>query len=148
MSYHQKGIISYLITNLVITSVYLFVMWEYYLDGRFDADDRFIFLGKAVLIMLASGIAINIVMRILVSIIAAIIAREAEPILADERDKMFELRGLQMYCYMTGAGFILTMVALALDVPPFWVLNLVVLAFSLGDVLGNVTQLYLYRRGY
>ncbi|MBL4876980.1 MAG: hypothetical protein JKY10_10875 [Cohaesibacteraceae bacterium] len=148
MSYHQKGIVSYLITNLVVTSIYMYVMWNYYLAGRFDADDRFVFLGKAALIMIGCGIVLNVVMRISVFIIAAIINREAEPILEDERDRLFELRGLQFFCYISGAGFVFALVLLALGVSPVLVIYATGLAFNFGDISGNVTQLYLYKRGY
>ena len=114
------------------------------------------FIGFGVLAM----IVIQILFHILYSISLAVSStmqkgscddKEIEEAIAlevieDERDKIIELKSLRAGFFITGAGFIASLVWLVMDGSPTQVLNILFLSFGLGSILEGFTRLFYYSR--
>jgi hypothetical protein len=116
------------------------------------AAEALVHLGWAFLVMVGAGIVATIVATIVVNIGAGIaegIKTGAEPEFAtDERDRQIELRAMRVTSLMLGVGMTAAMVTLALGQPAFTVFLLIILAGAVADVIGSVTKLVMYRRGF
>jgi len=149
MSYQEKRSIASIVSTLLVFGTYYMAMLWMYQAGRFEGPDAASLIGLSILTLIAGAIAFNIVTTILFSIVFAITEGDAHPsFVIDERDKLIELNGLRVSAYLVGAGFILSMAALALGQPVFLVLNLIVSSFAFGDVVSNIAKLRMYRRGF
>ena len=149
MTQHQKSAVAALIGTILVIVIYSAIVFPLYAQGRFDGPDGASAIGVAILLLIAGGIVVNILANILFSILHAIATNEPKPsFVIDERDKAIELRGVRLFFIVVGVGFVLSMVALALDQPLFLVFNLMVFGFSLGDIASNVLKLVIHRRGF
>ncbi|MCP4418127.1 MAG: hypothetical protein GY805_16005 [Chloroflexi bacterium] len=90
----------------------------------------------------------SIITAILVSIIQAIATREKEPSLLDERDQLIHLKADRNSYTVFGSGFLLAMIMLAVGLPPLVMFNLIVFSVFGAGIVGYITQIYLYRRGF
>ncbi|WP_282611213.1 hypothetical protein [Pelagibius sp. Alg239-R121] len=147
MTYQEKGIAIALSILVLMYGIYGVALYQMFQDGRFESSDATSLLGKSILALMAAVVVVTVAVRIGVTIFDAIAARDANPVIADERDKQIELRGLRISHFVFAAGFVLSMVALALGQSPFVVINLVIVSLGAGEVSGSLGQLYLYRRG-
>jgi hypothetical protein len=149
MSYHEKRSVASIVSTLLVFGTYYAAMIWMYQDGRFEGPDAASLIGLSILILIACAIAFNIVVTILFSIVFAIAEGDSHPsFVVDERDKLIELKGLRISAYLVGAGFVLSMAALALGQPVFLVFNFIVSSFAFGDVISNIAKLRMYRRGF
>lgn len=147
MTYLQKNAVVSFFTILSIYTVYAFVMLPRYAAGRYDSPEALSDIGIAVLVILGATIVVQIVGSIVFNIIHAIITNDPSPTyVVDERDKAIELKGVQVSFYVAGGGVMLAMIALALGVHLFWVFNLILFGFAIGDLVGSTLMLTLYQR--
>lgn len=149
MAYQEKNAVISLLSTLLVFGVYFFKIFEFSQDGRFDAPDGMSFLAKAILVLIAGGIVTMIVLTILFNILYAIVTREENPsFVVDERDRSIELRGSQIGQYLFGAGFVGSMIAMAMGEPPILIFNLIMASFAFSSVGESLIRIALYRRGY
>ncbi len=148
MSFQEKRMIASIVTTFVVFGTYFLVIFGMYRDGRFAGGDAFSLLGQSILVLIVGGIVLNIVLTILFSIVLSIANRESNPsFVVDERDRQIELRASNISHYVFGAGFILSMIAMATGQTAFLVFNLIVASFGVASLVECVTQITLYRRG-
>ena len=74
--------------------------------------------------------------------------KEEEPSLSDERDQLIDLRANRISYAVFGVGFIISMVSLAVGMRPLVMFNLIIYALFGASIVGYITQLVLYRRGF
>ncbi len=149
MNFEVKNTYAGLVSTVVIFAVYYLVVSGMYAEGRFAGPEGLALLGKAILALMAGGIAVHIVVLILANIVFAVIQRDPKPsFVVDERDKMIELRGLQVSYYVFGAGYVISMVALAMGMGAFGVFNLLLASCAISAWVEAVLRLVLYHRGF
>ena len=149
MTYEAKNIYAGFASTAIIFTIYFIVVSGMYTAGRFDGPDGTALLGKAILALMGGGIVVHICMTILANIVIAIIQRDPKPsFVVDERDKLIELRGLQISYYVFGAGYVTAMIAMAMGVAVFWVFNLLLVFCVLSALTEGVVRLALYHRGF
>lgn len=148
MSHQEKNILASLTSSIVTFSVYALITSNLYQDGRFALADGNSFLGKAILLLILGGVISNIVITILFNIIFAVVQNEPKPsFVVDERDDVIELKGKRFAINIIGIGMIIAMIALARDGSIFLVFNLLIAAFALSDISGNIFMFVLHRKG-
>lgn len=148
MTYQQKNAAVSLFSMVLVFAIYSVKIALLYQAGRFEAADGMSVLGQSVLLLIAASIIVTVLASLAFNIVQAIVTTTPPPsFVVDERDRAIELRGLRTSVYVTGGGFCLAMIALALDQPVFWVLNLIVFSFALGVITDNLLKLNLYRKG-
>jgi hypothetical protein len=149
MSYQEKRSLASIVSTILVFGAYFTAMLWMVRAGRFEGPDAASLIGLSILILIACAIAFNIVITILFSIVFAITEGDPHPsYVVDERDKLIELNGLRISAYLVGAGFILSMTALALGQPVFLVFNFIVSSFAFAEVISNIVKLRMYRKGF
>jgi len=149
MNFEVKNTYAGIASSVLIFAVYYLVVSGMYAEGRFEGAEGLALLGKAILMLMAGGIAVHIVMLILANIVFAIIHKDPKPsFVVDERDEMIELRGLRVSYYVFGAGYVISMIALALGLSAFGVFNLLLASCAISAWVEAVIRLVLYHRGF
>ena len=148
MSSQEKRTIAYLISSLLGVGLYSFYANQQYQQGSFDSTTISSYWGSLILIVIGVQIVLSIIASILVSIIHAIATREEETSLSDERDQLIDLKANRISYAVFGVGFLLAMITLAAGLPPLVMFNLIVFSLFGAGIVGYITQLYLYRRGF
>ena len=149
MTYEEKNTWVSIATTLIAFGAFYLYMRGYFSDGSLSGADGLAFFGKAVLALIGLSILLTIICTILFNIIYAIATNDPKPsFVVDERDRLIELRGLKITSYLTGSGFMLAMLLLALGYGVLLVFNIIILSFAAGEVIGSIYKLAIYRRGY
>ncbi len=149
MSHQIRSTYASLFSGILIFVLYFWRISYLNAQGRFDSPDAMALLAKTFLLMIPAGIILTIISKILSAIIFAIATNDPKPsFVVDERDRLIELRALRISYYIFGAGFICSMIALALGYTAFTVFNLIIASMMLATVTEGLTQLAMHRRGY
>ena len=148
MSLKEARIAVTLVTTLATCAVYFFIVLGMQADGRFDGEDATRLIAQAILILIGAQILATIIAQIVATIGHAIATRGEEPDITDERDKLIELRALRVSFIITGVGIVGALVAMATGSTVFATFQIIIASMTVGDLVGNVTRLRLYRRGF
>ena len=147
MSAHERQAIVSLITTLLLAVFFLGYLLPRYPAGNSYAPEVFHFWGVAFVILVPVSIVASIVVSIVFSMVYAMATRESASSFADERDKFIELRALRIALYVFMCGFSLAMASLAIGMPPS-VMFIVLMGSGYGSgLVGDISKLYLYRKG-
>ena len=149
MSYQEKNITVSLTSYVLILGFFL-VNWIQMVQGAGLEQARVFSLW--VLVILAI-IIVNIVASILTNIVLAIVqaiktrASPVERFIADERDKLIELKGIRNSYITFSLCVFLSMLTFVFGQPPLVMFSLIVLSGILAELIGDVSKLFFYRRG-
>jgi len=147
MSSQERQAVVSLLTTLLLAAFFLVYVLPRYPAGNPYSAEVFHFWGVAVVIFIPVSIVANIAISIVFSIVYSMATREKASSFADERDKFIELRALRTALSVFTCGFFLAMGSLAIGMPPS-VMFLILMGSGYGSgMVGNITQLYLYRKG-
>lgn len=152
MTHQNRSIYFSLLSTFLVCGGFLYIVCGMYDDGAFTGPDAFRTTGKSILWFMGALVVVRIVVEILGSIIAGIalgVKTGGEyKIVVDERDKKIEFFGMQVAVTGFGITFIGSMIALASGWPPVQVFHMIILTGALGTIVGDLTMLWRYRRGY
>ena len=147
MSAHERQAIVSLLTTLLLAVFFVGYLLPRYPAGNPYAPEVFHFWGVAFVILVPVSIVANITVTIVFSMVYAMATREKASSFADERDKFIELRALRNALFVFITGFSLAMGSLAIGMPPS-VMFIILMGSGYGaGLVGNISQLYLYRKG-
>ncbi len=150
MSYQEKNITVSLVNFTLILGFYLIRMFQMIQGGSFNPTNVFRLWGIVIIL----GIVVTILGTILTHIVSAIIQAiktKQEPDIRDiqdERDTIIDLRGTKITYVAYSIGIFLSMLTFALDQPPLVMFTLLVFFGLLAQVIGDISRLYLYRKGF
>lgn len=147
MSYQEKKNIVSLISTVLIFSFYSLYMFQMYQEGSNESTDVFRFWGSFIIILIAVSIVAKIIIYIIFNIIYRITTKEKEPSFSDELDKLIHWKATTISHYVFVVGFVVAMGALIMNVSPNVMFIILVFSGFISDVVGMITQLYLYRKG-
>ena len=147
MSSQERQTIVSLLTTLLLAAFFLVFVLPRYPAGNPYSAEVFHFWGLAVMIFIPVSIGANIAMSIVFSIVYSMATHEKASSFADERDKFIELRALRNALYVFACGFFLAMGSLAIGMPPSVMFIVLMGSGFVSGLVGNITQLYLYRKG-
>lgn len=147
MSYQEKKNIVSLISTLLIFSLYSMYVFQMYKEGSFHSTDDFSFWGSFIIILIAVSILAKIIINIIFNIIYRITTHEKEPSFSDELDKLIHFKSITVSHYVFVVGFVLAMGLLAMGVPPYIMFIILIFSGVISDVVGMITEIYLYRKG-
>jgi len=100
------------------------------------------------------AVVVTIFATILTHIVSAIIQAiktKGEPNIediADERDRLIDLRGTKVTYFVSSIGVFLSMLTFVLGQPPLVMFTLLIFFGVVSQVIGDIWRLYLYRRGF
>ena len=149
MSYEHKNIYISLITTIITFIFYSSHVYGKYLDGQFDGADASRIVGVSVFILIAASIVVTIVIHIIFAILVAIITQKEpeEQTLKDERDKLIDLKGLQIFVLVFSLGFVASMGSLALGNESYLVFILMIVSMFFANVVSDIAKLFYYHVG-
>lgn len=148
MSYHERRAIVNALTQVLVTAGYSIYLYSGYLasDGGFVDDP--VFWARAFLVFIPLSIVVTIIVTIVFTIHYRLTARESEPSITDERDRLIELIGHRNALYVFSIGVVLAMAVLAFGTPISAMFITLIYAGLLSSVVDELTRFMLYRRGF
>ncbi len=151
MSFQQKNITVSLVNFSLILVFYLIRVMQMILSESFNSTNVFrlwgIIIGLAVVVTIIGTILTHIVS----AIIQAIKTGDKEPDIEkieDERDQLIDLRGTKVTYLVSSLGVFLSMLTFAFGQPPLVMFSLLIFFGVVAQVVGDISRLVLYRRGF
>jgi hypothetical protein len=151
MSFQEKNISVSLVSFTLILGYYLIRVCQLIQSENFNSTYVFRLWG----IIIALAVVITIVATILThvgsAIVEAIKTGEKEPEIedfVDERDKLIDLRGTKVTYFVSSIGSLLAMLTFVLGQAPLVMFTLLIFFGVVAQILGDISRLVLYRRGF
>lgn len=150
MSYQEKNITVSLVNFVLILGFYLFRVFQMLQSGSFNSTNVFWLWGIIIALAVIVTIVATILTHIGSGIIQAIKTREEPRIedIQDERDQFIDLRGTKVTYLVSSIGSFLSMLTFVLGQPPLVMFTLLIFFGVLAQILGDISRLYLYRKGF
>ena len=151
MSFQEKNFTASLVTFTLILGYYLIRLFQIIQGGNFNSTSVVRLWGFVIGFAIIGTILVTIFTHILSAITQAIQTGEKEPKIEDiqdERDQLIDLRGTKVTYFVSSIGVFLSMLTFAFGQPPLVMFSLLIFFGVLSQVVGDVSRLYLYRRGF
>ena len=150
MSYQEKSVTVSLFSTLFILGYYLINIARMYFGEGLVSGQVFRLAG----IVIAAGILVNITANILTNIILSIVhairtgGKEEERFIEDERDQLIQLKGVNFSYIVFSVGVLLSMIAFVMGQPALVMFSMIVVSGLVAQIIGDIVQIGLYRRGF
>jgi hypothetical protein len=150
MSYQEKSIAVSLVSHLLIVVYYLVNLFQMQEAGELVSTKVF----SLWVIVIVSTIIVNIIGNILTNILLSIVqaiktgTEHVEKFIEDERDSLIGLKGSKVSYIAFSIGVLVAMLSFAFGQPPLLMFCLLILSSILAQIIGDLSQLYLYRKGF
>jgi hypothetical protein len=121
------------------------------ISGTFNSENVFRLFWIIIVLAVLVTIGATILTHIVSAIIEAIRTGNEDPEIEDfedERDKLIGLRGTSVTYSISSLGAFLAMLTFVLGQPPLVMFSLLIFFGLVAQVIGDITRLYLYRRGF
>jgi hypothetical protein len=150
MSFQEKNFTVSLVNFTLILGVYLFRVFQMVLGGSFNSTNVFRLWGIVIVLAILVTIFATILTHIVSAIIQAIKTKKEPDIedIADERDQLIDLRGTKVTYIASSIGVFLSMLTFAFGQPPLVMFTLLIFFGVVAQIIGDISRLYLYRRGF
>ncbi|MBN2115918.1 MAG: hypothetical protein JW730_05075 [Anaerolineales bacterium] len=150
MSYQEKNITVSLVSTLLIWGYYVANMLQMYQQGGLVAGWVFRLAGIVILASIIVNIVGSILTNIVLSIVHAIRTQTEvkERFIEDERDKLIQLKGTQVSYIAFSIGVLLAMLTFVFGQPALVMFSLIIFFSLLAEIIGDISQIYRYRRGF
>jgi hypothetical protein len=150
MSYQERSTTVSLVSNILILGFYTVNWYRMYLEEGLNSTTIFRLWGIVIVAVIFFNIVGNILTNIVSSIIHAIKTntQEIERFIADERDKLIGLKGERAAYIAFSMGVLLSMLTFVLGQPPLVMFSLIIFFSLTAQIIGDISKLYLYRRGF
>ena len=150
MSYQEKNITVSLVTHLLIVGYYLANLFQMQQAGGLVSTRVFSLWAIVIVAIIVVNIVGSILTNILLSIVHAIRTRsdQEERFIEDERDQLIGLKGSKVAYIAFSIGVLISMLTFAFGQPPLVMFSLLILSSIVAAITGDVSQLYLYRKGF
>lgn len=149
MSFQEKNVTVSLVNFSLILGFYLIRVFQMIQGESFNSTNVFRLWGIVIALAVVVTIAATALTHIVSHIIHAIKTRE-KPIkdIQDERDKLIDLRGTKLTYFVSSIGGFLSMLTFVLGQPPLVMFTLLIFFGIVAQIIGDISRLYLYRRGF
>lgn len=150
MSFQEKNIAVSLVNFILLLGFYLIRVFQMIQGGSFISINVFRLWG----IVIVLGIVVTIIATILThigsGIIYAIKTKEEPEIedIQDERDQLIDLRGTRVTYFVSSIGVFLAMLTFAFGQPSLVMFALLIFFGVTAQIIGDITRLSLYRKGF
>jgi len=150
MSYQEKNITVSLASYLLIVGYYLVNLFQMLRGGELVSARLFGLWATVILATIIVNIIASILTNILLTIVEAIKAQKYEEprFIADERDKLIELKGIRASYIMFSVGVLVSVLAFTFGQPPLVMVSLIIFFAIAAEIIGDISQIYLYRSGF
>ncbi len=148
MAHAERNTLIALLSNLILNAYVVWRLVGLYGSGALDGPDAPMLAARMLIWIICVAIVIGIALAIASNVIAAALSRgDASAWMADERDRLFEIRGLAATMAVAVAGFLLAFAALAWGVRPVTAILTIYFGFAAGSLVGDLVRMASYRAG-
>jgi hypothetical protein len=151
MSFQEKNITVSLISFSLILVIFLISVTRMILGDSFTSTNVFRLWGIVIVMAIVFTILGTILTHIFSAIIQAIQTGEEDPEiddLEDERDKLIDLRGTKITYIFSSIGVFLAMLTFVFGQPALVMFTLLIFFGLVAQLVGDISRLVLYRRGF
>ena len=151
MSFQEKNITVSLVNFTLILGFYSIRVLQMIQGGSFNSTNIFRLWGITIVLAIIVTIVATILTHIGSAILHAIKTGEEKSKMEDiedERDKLIDLRGTKITYLVSSIGVFLSMLTFVLGQPPLVMFSLLIFFGLLAQIIGDITRLVLYRRGF
>jgi hypothetical protein len=147
MGQHEKQSIVSIIGSLLVIGFYSLFIYRNYIQADIELLNNFQFWGKSFIYLIPVAIVVQIVIHIVFAIANTIITREDIPGFSDERDKLIELKSIQISHWIFILGFMMAMGSLAIGMRPYIMFITLISSGFLASLASEVAKIIYYRKG-
>jgi hypothetical protein len=151
MSFQEKNIVVTLTNFSLILILYLVSLFLMNQNGSFNSTNVFRLWGIVIVLAIIVTILATILTHIVSAIIQAIKTGEEKPEIEDikdERDQLIDLKGTKVTYTVYSIGVGLSMLTFVLGQPALVMFTLLIFFGVVAQIIGDISRLYLYRRGF
>jgi hypothetical protein len=151
MSFQEKNVAVTLGSFSLILLIYLVSIGRMLASGGLNESGVFRLWGVVIILAIFFTVAATIMTHIVSAIIEAIRTGSDDPQIEDiedERDKLIDQRGTSVTYTVYSLGVFLAMLTFYFGQPPLVMFSLLILAGVVGQIVGDIVRLALYRRGF
>ena len=136
------------VTSMILIFVfYSIYVYNHHIAGDPEIINDFGFWGKMFLILIPVTIVAQIVIHIIFAIINKAVTNEDFETKSDERDKLINLKSIQVSHYIFTAGFLLAMVSQVVGMQPYVMFLTLVGTGFISGIVSELAKICYYRRG-
>ena len=147
MGQHEKQSIVSIIGSLLVIGFYSLYIYRNYIQADMELLNDFQFWGKSFIYLIPVAIVVQIVIHIVFAIANTIITRENMSDFSDERDKLIELKSIQISHWIFILGFMMAMGSLAIGMRPYIMFLTLISSGFLASLAGEIAKIIYYRKG-
>lgn len=151
MSFQQRNITVSLVTFILILGFYLLRIFQLLQTDTFISTNVFRLWGIIVVLAIVATILLTILAHIGSAVFQVIKTGDENPKIEDiqdERDKLIDLRGTRITYVASSLGVLVAMLTFVFGQPPLWMFSLLIFSGLLAQIIGDISRLMLYRRGF
>ena len=151
MSFQQRNITVSLITFILILSFYLLRISQLLQTDSFISTNVFGLWGIIVVLAIVATILLTILAHIGSAVFQVIKTGDENPKIEDiqdERDRIIDLRGTQISYVASSLGVLAAMLTFVFGQPPLVMFSMLIFSGLLAQIIGDISRLVLYRRGF
>ena len=151
MSFQEKNITVTLVSFTLILIFYLSRIFAMIQGEGLNSSDVFRLWGIIIVLAIIVTVIGMILTHIVSAIVIAVQTGDDDPDIEDiedERDKLIDLRGTKVTYSISSLGSFIAMLTFALGQDPLVMFTLLVFFGLIAQIIGDITRLGLYRRGF
>ncbi len=151
MSFQEKNITVSLASFLLILGIFLIGIYRMLQDGGLTSTGVFRLWGIVIVLAIIFTIVATILTHIVSAIIEAIKTGSDDPEIEDfedERDRLIDLRGTKVTYTISSIGVFLAMLTFVFGQPPLVMFTFLIFFGVVAQIIGDISRLILYRRGF
>lgn len=151
MSFQEKNVTVSLVNFTLILGFFSLRVFQMLQGGGFNSTNVFRLWGIIIVLAVVVTVFATILTHIVSAIIEAIRTGQDDPKVEDfqdERDRLIDLRGTQVTYFVSSIGVLLSMLTFVFGQPPLVMFTLLIFFGVLAQIIGDISRLYLYRRGF
>jgi len=148
MDNKEKAILISTVSSVLVLGCYSLYVYNFYIAENWSIVNDFKFWGKAFLILIPLTIVAQIVIIIIFSILNKIITSEDLHTIADERDKLIELKAIRISHWTFIFGFLLAMGSQAFEMQVWVMFVILILSGFTSSLVSDFAKIYYYRKGF
>jgi hypothetical protein len=151
MTFQEKNKMVTLVSFTLILLFFLIRVFQMLQNDNFIPENIFRLWGTIIVLAIVATILGTILTHIVSTIIEAIITGNENPEvddMEDERDKLIELRGTRVTHTVSSLGGGIAMLTYVLGQSPLVMFTLLIFFGLVAQIIGDISRLRLYRRGF
>lgn len=151
MTFQEKNI-SVSLVNFSLILVYFSIrILQLFQNDSFTPEAVFRLWGITIVLAIAVTILGTILTHIVSTIIEAIRTGNEDPKVEDvqdERDQLIDLKGTKVTYTVSSIGIFFAMLAFVFGQPPLIMFSLLIFSGFIAQIIGDISRLRLYRKGF